>query len=158
MVICYGYPAIKVTLIYLFDLHPPPLWLLVGTFLVIGPELASRRAEHSLLWCMSLYIFDILFLSPYMCNNFYGLCAFVSCWFSAFIRMIIYKFLNVCPFDYTAFAVSGKVGIPLTSLTTSNWVAIFTPTDRHKSVRNRCVIEVLVAFLCCHVLFGFLSV
>ena len=25
---------------------------------------------------------------------------------------IIYKFLNVCPFDYTAFAVSGKVGIP----------------------------------------------
>ena len=22
------------------------------------------------------------------------------------------KFLNVCPFDYTAFAVSGKVGIP----------------------------------------------
>ena len=69
--------------------------------------------------------------------------------------MIIYKFLNVCPFDYTAFAVSGKVGIPLTGLTTSNWVAIVTPTDRHKSVRNRCVIEVLVAFLCCQVLLGF---
>ena len=90
-----------------------------------------------------------------LCNNFYGLCALVGCWFSAFIRMIIYKFLNVCPFDYTAFAVSGKVGIPLTGLTTSNWVAIVTPIDRHKSVRNRCVIEVLVAFLCCHVLFGF---
>ena len=24
-----------------------------------------------------------------------------------------------------------------------------TPTDRPKSVRNRCVIDVLVAFLCC---------
>ena len=28
-----------------------------------------------------------------------------------------------------------------------------TPTDRPKSVRNRCVIEVLVAFLYCHVAF-----
>ena len=27
-------------------------------------------------------------------------------------------FFNVCPFDYTAFAVSGKVGIPLIGLTT----------------------------------------
>ena len=59
--------------------------------------------------------------------------------------MIIYKFLNVCPFDYTAFAVSGKVGIH------TSWVAIVTLTDRPKSVRNRCVIEVLVVFLCCHV-------
>ena len=25
-------------------------------------------------------------------------------------RRFIYKFLNVCPFDYTAVAVSGKVG------------------------------------------------
>ena len=29
-----------------------------------------------------------------------------------YIRRIIYKFLNVCPFDYTAVAVSGKVGYP----------------------------------------------
>ena len=43
---------------------PRPLWLLVETPLVPGSELASRRAEHSLLWRMSLYIFDILFLSP----------------------------------------------------------------------------------------------
>ena len=28
---------------------------------------------------------------------------------SVSIRRIIYKFLNVCPFDYTAVAVSGKV-------------------------------------------------
>ena len=39
-----------------------------------------------------------------------------------------------------------------------------TPTDRPYSVRNSCVIKVLVAFLCCHVAFwivlwvyGFLS-
>ena len=29
-----------------------------------------------------------------------------------FLSSIFTKFLNVCPFDYTAFAVSGKVGIP----------------------------------------------
>ena len=46
--------------------NPRPLWLLVGTLLALGPELASRRTEHSLLWWMSLYIFDILFLSPYI--------------------------------------------------------------------------------------------
>ena len=43
-----------------------PIWLLDGISLVLGHELASRRAEHSLLWRMSLYIFDILCLSPYM--------------------------------------------------------------------------------------------
>ena len=32
------------------------------------PELASRWVEYSLLWRMSLYIFDILFLSPWMFN------------------------------------------------------------------------------------------
>ena len=93
---------------------PRPLWLLVGTPLVLGPELASIRAEHSLLWRMSFYIFLIycFYHLTCLCNNFYGLSAFVGCWFLAFIRMIIYKFLNVCPFDYTAFVVSGKVGIP----------------------------------------------
>ena len=47
-----------------------------------------------------------------LCYNFYGLSALVGCWSSAFISRIIYKFLNVCPFDYTAFAINGKVGIP----------------------------------------------
>ena len=59
----------------------------------------------------------------------------------------------MCPFYYTAFAFSGKVGIPLTGLTTPvEWLLSGT-TDRPKLVRNRCVIEVLVAFLCCHVAF-----
>ena len=56
---------------------PRTLWLIVGTPLVLGPDLDSRRAEHGLLWRMSLYIFDILFLLynylTCLCNNFYGL-------------------------------------------------------------------------------------
>ena len=38
------------------------------------------------------------------------LSAWCGCWFVVYIRRFIYKFLNVCPFDYTAIAVSGKVG------------------------------------------------
>ena len=91
---------------------PRPLWLLVGTPLVLGPELDSRRAEHSHSGGCHYIFLIYCFLSPYMCNNFYGLSTSVGCWSSAFTRRIIYKFLNVCPFDYTAFAVSGKVGIP----------------------------------------------
>ena len=78
---------------------------------------------------MSLYIFDIIYLklrikwsihlskSPffnditiYVCvPHFYDLFALVGCWSSDSIRRIIYELLNVCPFHYTAVAVSGKV-------------------------------------------------
>ena len=40
---------------------PRPLWLLVGTPLVLRHEPTSIRAEHSLLWWMFLYIFDTLY-------------------------------------------------------------------------------------------------
>ena len=48
-----------------------PLWLLVATPSVLGPELASRRAKYSILWRMSLYIFDVLFYNlTCFCNIF----------------------------------------------------------------------------------------
>ena len=60
-------------------------------------------------------------------------------------------FLNLCPFDYKAVAGSGKVG-PVDQAKDTSWVALVTPTDRHKSVRSRCVIElfgcVFVLSLC----------
>ena len=54
---------------------------------------------------------------------------------------------NVCPFDYTAVAGSGKVG-PVNQVNHTSWVAVVTPTDRHKSVRNRCVIELFGGIVC----------
>ena len=53
----------------------------------------------------------------------------------------------VCPFNYTALAVSGNIWIPITGLNTpvdlhTSWVVIVTLSDRPKSVRNCCVIEV----------------
>ena len=92
---------------------PPPLWLLVGTLLVLGPELAFRRAEHSHSGgCLYIFLICCFYHLTCLCYNLYGLSALVGCWSLAFIRRIIYKFLNVCPFDYTAFVVSGIVGIP----------------------------------------------
>ena len=91
-----------------------------------------------------------------LCNNSYGLSALVGCWYSIFIRRIVYKFLNACPFDYTAFAVSWKVEILLSGLTTPvGWLSL-PPTDRPKSIRKRCVIEVVGAVCllsCCFLCF-----
>ena len=46
----------------------------------------------------------------------------------------------MCHVDYTAVAGSGKVG-PVKQVNQTSWLAVVTPTDRHKLVRNRCVIE-----------------
>ena len=71
---------------------------------------------------------------------FYYLSTWGGCWFVVYIRMFIYNFFNACPFDYTAAAGSGKVG-PVNQVNHTSWVAVVTPTDRPKSVRNHCVIE-----------------
>ena len=59
-------------------------------------------------------------------------------------KEVYLQILNVCPFDYTAVAGSGKVG-PVNKVKYTSWVAVVTPTDRPTSVRNRCVIELFVA-------------
>ena len=56
-------------------------------------------------------------------------------------------FVLLCPFDYTAVAGSGKVG-PVNQVNHTSWVAVVTPTDRPKSVRNRCLIELFCGVVC----------
>ena len=130
------------------------------------PEVASWRAEKSLIWRMSLDTFDIpsakswwyiisriclwipFYYLRWLCTGFLLPLRFVRCWSSVFIRRIICKFWNVCPFDYTGDAESGNVG-PVNRLTTQvGWPII--QTDRPKSVRNLYVIELLWRCLCCH--------
>ena len=97
---------------------------------------------------MSRYIF-LIYNFYYLCCtciDFYDLGVWGGCWFVFYIRRFIYKFLNVCPFDYTAVAINGKVGInPVNRFNYTSWEDVVTPTDRPKSVRNRCVIEFFVA-------------
>ena len=62
-----------------------------------------------------------------------------ACNFSVTIK----SYLNALSLDYTTVAVSGKIG-PVKPLNHTSWVAVVTPTNRPKSVRNRCVIELCV--------------
>ena len=96
---------------------------------------------------MSLYIF-LLYNIHHLCFtsiDFYDLSAWGGGWFVVYIRRFINKFLNVCP-DYTVVVGSGKVG-PVIQVNHTSWVAVVTPTDRPKSVRNRTF---LLRCLCCH--------
>ena len=73
-------------------------------------------------------------LSSSKVTHFYDLSGLVGCWSSVSIRRIIYKFLNVCPFDYTAVAVSGKVERSLTGLTTpAGWLLLLQLTVLSRS-------------------------
>ena len=104
--------------------------------LILDPLIVSRDSFSPRTWarfqtgvtysggCLYIFLIYCFYHLTCLCNNFCGLSALVGCWSSAFIRRIIYKFLKCCPFDYTAFAVSLKVGIPLTGVTTLvGWLA-----------------------------------
>ena len=96
----------------------------------------------------SVYIFAILYLSSMLyVYRFLLPLRLGGCWFVVYIRRFIYKLLNVCPFDYTAVAGSGKVG-HVNQVNHTSWMAVVTPTYRPKSVRNRCVIELFCGVVC----------
>ena len=125
-----------------------PLWLLVGTPSAIKPELAFSRAEHSLPYS-DVTIYILLYYINHLCLtciDIYDLSAWGGCWFVVYMRFI-YTFLNVCPFDYTVVAGSGKVGV-VNQVNHTSWVAVVTPTDRPKLVRNRFVIELFCGVVC----------
>ena len=89
---------------------PRPLWMLVGTPSAFGPELAYRlRVAQPTLMDVPIFLIYFYITIYVSVPHFYDLSVLVGCWSSVSIRRIIYKFLNVCPFDYTAVAVSGKV-------------------------------------------------
>ena len=114
-------------------------------YLALQKPLSSLSAGQSIA-CpirMSLYIYLLYYiyhLICFTCIDFYDFSAWGGCWFVFYIRRFIYKFLNVCPFDYTAVAGCGNVW-PVNQVNHTSWVAVVTPTDRPKSVRNHCLIE-----------------
>ena len=129
-----------------------PLWLLVGTPSAIRPKLASRRAEHSLPHSdvTILYIFDILYLLPmlYMYRFLWPLrlgwllvCCLHKEVYLQFFKCVYFKLHGCCG------ELEGWARKPVNH---TSWVAVVTPTDRPKSVRNRCNRTWLWRCLCCH--------
>ena len=105
---------------------------------LIRPKILTELCICQMSLCIFL-LYNIYHLC-FTCIDFYDLSAFGGCCFVVYIMRFIYKFLNVCPFYYTAVAGSGKAG-PVNQVTHTSWVAVVAPTDRPKSVRNRCVNE-----------------
>ena len=90
----------------------------------------------------------MIYIQRCLCVKFYD-STLVGCWSSLSIRRIIYKFLNVCPFGLYSFCGKWEGWYPVNQFNLTSWMAEVTPTDSHKAVRNRCVIEILVASMCC---------
>ena len=121
-----------------------PLWLLFGTLLVLGPELLPDGRNIAFSGgCLYKFLIYCFYHLTNLCKTFYDLSGLVCCWSSAFIRRYISKCLIVSPFDNTVFAVNGKVLDSVNGFNHTRWVAIVTPTDRPKSFRNPCVIEII---------------
>ena len=120
--------------------------IVIGTPSVIRPELAFSRAEHSLSYSdVTIYIFVILYLSSML--YVYRFLWFLRLgWLLMFYlyKEVYLQIFKRVSFDYTAVAGCGKVW-PVNQVNQTSWIAIVTPTDRPKLVRNRPVIELFVA-------------
>ena len=78
---------------------------------------------------------------------FYGFSALFECCFSVFITRI---FIFVCVLLITQlFWLEDRLGLE-NQFNHTIWGTVVTPTDRPKSVRNNCVIEVFGGVLYCH--------
>ena len=126
-----------------------PLWLSVGNPSAIRPELASRREEHSLRYSdVTIYIFLIYNIySPllYVHRFLWPLCL------GWLLICCLYKEVSLQIFKCVSFWLHGCcwVGrLGSVSINHTSWVAVVTPTDRPKSVRNCCVIELFCGVVC----------
>ena len=110
-------------------------------------DLSSLPAEHNRPYSdVAKYIFDIyIYYLCCLCIDFYDLSTWCGCWFVVYIRRFIYKFLNVLLISRL---LQGVGRWARKSVKHTSWVAVFTPTDRHKSVRNRCFIELFCGVVC----------
>ena len=54
----------------------------------------------------------------------------------------MYKFLNVCPFDYKAICGPWKGSVTVNCYNNTSWITVVTQPDRPKSV------AMVVTFLC----------
>ena len=119
-----------------------PLWLLVGTPSAIIPELAFSRAEHSPSYSdVAKYIFDIYYLLTM-------LFVYLFLWPLRLVWLLVcclYKGVYLQIFKCVSLWLHGCCGEwegwSVNQINHTSWVAVVTPTDRPKSVRNCCLIE-----------------
>ena len=87
----------------------------------------------------SIYMFILLY-TRFLWSVRFG-------WLLVLNLFFLQKFKCV-PFWVHGFCGKWEGCVPVNRFNHTSWITVGTPTDRPKSVCNRCVIEVLVAFLC----------
>ena len=122
-----------------------PLWSLVGNPSAIIPELAFSRRINS---DVAKYIFD----------KYYLLTKLFVYWFLWPLRLVwllvwcLYKEVYLQIFKCVSFwlhdCCKDWQGGPVNQVNHTSWVAVVTPTDRPKSVRNCCLIELFCCVVC----------
>ena len=127
-----------------------PLWLLVGTPSAIIPELAFSRAEHSRPYSdVAKYIFYTYYLLT-MLFVYWFLCPLRLVWL--LVCCCLYKEVYLQIFKCVSFWLHGCCGEweggPVNQINHTSWVAVVTQTDRPKSVRNCCLIELFCGVVC----------
>ena len=127
------------------------LVLILKSGLLQPSDLSSLSAGRSIA-CpirMSLYIFLLyhIYHLCFTCIDFYDLSAWGGCWFD-----VLYKEVYLQIFKCVSFWLHGCCGEwegwPRKQVNHTSWVAVVTPTDRPKSVRNRCLIELFCGVVC----------
>ena len=118
-----------------------PLWLLVGTLLAIRPELAFSRPDLD----VAKYFWYIIFIN-------YAVCVLIFMTSPFGVAVGLYKEVYLQIFKCVYFWLHGCCGEweggPVNQVNHSSWVAVVTPTDRPKSVRNCCLIELFCGVVC----------
>ena len=113
-----------------------PNWIRPGVNLTILLSVHLHTTQFLFVFLYNIYFWYIIFINYAVCVLIFMTSPLgVAFGLLSILRRFIYKFLNVCPFDYTAVAGSGKV-------------TVVTPTDCPKSVRNCCLIELFCGVVC----------
>ena len=124
---------------------------LVVSCLVLG-DLSSLSDGRSIAYSgRCLYILYIIFSRNNFIDSLLWLAVGPGLYKEDYLQI-----LKCVSFSLHSCCVKWEGWVPVNRFNHTSWVAIVTPTDRPKVICNRCVIDGLVALLCCHVAFWIL--
>ena len=101
---------------------------------------------YIILYRMSLNIFLIytIYLLCCLFIDFYDLSAWCGCWFVVYIRRVYLQSYKCMSFWLHGCCEEWEGG----PVNHTSWVSVVNPTDRPKSVRNCCLIELFCGVVC----------
>ena len=110
-----------------------------GSFMVDTGILFSNNKVSILTLSLNIFLIYNIYYLCCLCIDLYDLSAWCGCWFLSIYRGV-FTYFKMCVILITR--LLRGVGRWTRKLGNhASWLAVVTPTDRPKSARNRCVIE-----------------